>query len=145
MPGTGGSFAFADPDAQIGYAYATNKCGFYVKVDPPGNRVCGMPSTVRLRKSRPLRSSCSLQPALLTPEKSPLTQSIVLFQNSWQRGFFQIASSPQSPMSSGVAACALPKCCIGADEGVGEGQVPEQPHYASDWEAAAFFFGPTLI
>jgi len=34
MPGTGGSFAFADPDKQLGYAYAMNKCGFYPVNDP---------------------------------------------------------------------------------------------------------------
>lgn len=33
-PGAGGSFGFADPDAQVGFAYVMNKCGFYVWNDP---------------------------------------------------------------------------------------------------------------
>ena len=33
-PGAGGSFAFADPDAQVGYAYVMNKMDFYLLDDP---------------------------------------------------------------------------------------------------------------
>ncbi len=33
-PGAGGSFGFADPDAQVGYAYVTNKFDFYLVDDP---------------------------------------------------------------------------------------------------------------
>lgn len=33
-PGAGGSFAFADPDARIGYAYVMNKLDFYLVDDP---------------------------------------------------------------------------------------------------------------
>lgn len=33
-PGAGGSFGFADPDTQTGFAYAMNKSGFYLLVDP---------------------------------------------------------------------------------------------------------------
>jgi CubicO group peptidase (beta-lactamase class C family) len=33
-PGAGGSFAFADPDAHVGYAYVMNKMDFYLLDDP---------------------------------------------------------------------------------------------------------------
>jgi len=33
-PGAGGSFAFADPDARLGYAYVMNKMNFYMFDDP---------------------------------------------------------------------------------------------------------------
>ncbi|WP_242343520.1 serine hydrolase domain-containing protein [Anaeromyxobacter terrae] len=33
-PGAGGSFAFADPDARVGYAYVMNKMDFYLFDDP---------------------------------------------------------------------------------------------------------------
>jgi CubicO group peptidase (beta-lactamase class C family) len=33
-PGAGGSFAFADPDARLGYAYVMNKMDFYLSDDP---------------------------------------------------------------------------------------------------------------
>src|SRR6185503_14530700 len=33
-PGAGGSFAFADPDARVGYAYVMNKMDFYLSDDP---------------------------------------------------------------------------------------------------------------
>ena len=33
-PGAGGSFAFADPDARLGYAYVMNKMDFYLENDP---------------------------------------------------------------------------------------------------------------
>jgi CubicO group peptidase (beta-lactamase class C family) len=32
--GTGGSFAFADPEHEIGYAYFMNKMDFYTQNDP---------------------------------------------------------------------------------------------------------------
>jgi CubicO group peptidase (beta-lactamase class C family) len=33
-PGAGGSFAFADPEARLGYAYVMNKMDFYLFDDP---------------------------------------------------------------------------------------------------------------
>jgi len=33
-PGAGGSFAFADPDAHLGYAYVMNKLDFYLENNP---------------------------------------------------------------------------------------------------------------
>lgn len=33
-PGAGGSFGFADPDAELSFAYVMNKCGFYLWDDP---------------------------------------------------------------------------------------------------------------
>lgn len=33
-PGSGGSFGFADPQPQVGYAYVTNRAGFYQGNDP---------------------------------------------------------------------------------------------------------------
>ena len=38
-PGAGGSFAFADPDTGLGYAYVMNKMDFYLEDDPREKRL----------------------------------------------------------------------------------------------------------
>ena len=37
--GTGGSFAYADPEYKVGYAYVMSKMGYYNYERSPGNRI----------------------------------------------------------------------------------------------------------
>jgi CubicO group peptidase (beta-lactamase class C family) len=38
-PGAGGSFAFADPDAKLGFGYVMNKMDTFILVDPRAKRL----------------------------------------------------------------------------------------------------------
>ena len=67
-PGAGGSFAFADPDAHLGYAYVMNKMNFYLTDDPREKslRDAIYRSIARLRE-RPIASRLILSSAGLAP------------------------------------------------------------------------------
>ncbi len=62
-PGAGGSFAFADPDAHLGYAYVMNKMDFYLVDDP---REKALRDAVYRAVRRPLPHSASQSSAPLT-------------------------------------------------------------------------------
>jgi CubicO group peptidase (beta-lactamase class C family) len=57
-PGAGGSFAFADPDAHLGYAYVMNKMDFFMFDDP---------------REKPLRDAVYRAIARLTPSRATYT------------------------------------------------------------------------
>ena len=69
-PGAGGSFAFADPDARLGYAYVMNKMDFYLVDDPREKslrdavyraiRRLGIPSRVIHSSGAPIHSDAGL-------------------------------------------------------------------------------------
>jgi CubicO group peptidase (beta-lactamase class C family) len=60
-PGAGGSFAFADPDARLGYAYVMNKMDYYIFDDP---------------REKPLRDAVHRAIATLGRGSSPRTDHV---------------------------------------------------------------------
>ena len=69
-PGAGGSFAFADPDAHLGYAYVMNKMNFYLTDDPREKslrdaiyRAIARLTSVPVKPDRASREADSLVPA----------------------------------------------------------------------------------
>jgi CubicO group peptidase (beta-lactamase class C family) len=73
-PGAGGSFAFADPDARLGYAYVMNKMDFYLTDDPREKplrdalyrAVRRLPAQERLERASAVsrRSNCGVASAI---------------------------------------------------------------------------------
>jgi hypothetical protein len=63
----GGSFAFADPDARLGYAYVMNKMDFYLSDDPREKRL----REAVCRAIARLRTASSVLPRLARSSKRP--------------------------------------------------------------------------
>ena len=66
-PGAGGSFAFADPDAQLGYAYVMNMMDFYLTDDP---------------REKPLRDAIYLAVRRLSAQQRRGTSAVALDEAS---------------------------------------------------------------
>jgi CubicO group peptidase (beta-lactamase class C family) len=75
-PGAGGSFAFADPDAHLGYAYVMNKMNFYLQDDPREKALRDAVYRAIARLAAPRASrEVSIGPALATASTAELVTS----------------------------------------------------------------------
>jgi hypothetical protein len=98
----GGSFAFADPDARLGYAYVMNKLDFYLQNGPREKAYCATRCTARLG----LRTEADgrLRRPLLIGEASSHAQRAQRAPNGAEPGAGAFPSDAKAPRrhSSGV-------------------------------------------